>query len=330
MPVPIESLPSVPLGLIEAAAKSTLVPFVGAGISQLAGCPRWADFADCALDSLTKQGKLSAAQRSQLGGLSPRVKLSVAKLAARRAGVQIDYRSILQKPRWSDDAEGRRVYGHLGELGNRFVTTNYDEWLDIVVPPPERALGTGRESGRTKAETKRVKLHSPEEMTAANFAPNTVVHLHGALDEPANMVLSTRDYIKRYANDGSTGDQENPVLRFLEYLFSQKTILFLGYGLEELEILEYVIQKAKHNSGSSERITSHYLLQGFFSFEEALCDSLHEYFLHECGIELIPFRRDENNWGQVIDVLAHFASALPSSRAEVAQDLAEMEALING
>jgi hypothetical protein len=39
----IPEIPLVPEGLREAAQRGTLIPFVGAGASKLAGCPNWAD-----------------------------------------------------------------------------------------------------------------------------------------------------------------------------------------------------------------------------------------------------------------------------------------------
>lgn len=332
LPIEIRSLPSVPQGLIDAATRTTLVPFVGAGISQLAGCPRWSEFADRALDSLVVQQVLTAAQRSQLGGLSPRVKLSVAKLTARRKNVNINYRELLQKTRdWSADPAGRRIYSYISALSSKFVTTNYDEWLDIVLPPFELSPEQAETRTNRREEKRRTKLHLPSEITVANFLPNTVVHLHGAVEDPDNMVLSTSDYIQRYANDRrrGEGDEENQVLRFLEYLFREKTVLFLGYGLEELEILEYVVMKARA-MGQRNNIAQHYLLQGFFSFEAEICASLQDYFLHECGIELIPFSRDENDWRQLINVLESFAKALPANDELIVQELAEMEELARG
>ena len=61
------------------------------------------------------------------------------------------------------------------------------------------------------------------------------------------MILTTQDYIRHYANDRRADgpEGENRVLTFLEFLFSEKNVLFIGYGLEELEILEYVIGKAR-------------------------------------------------------------------------------------
>ena len=334
----IRSIPEVPSGLVEAATRGTLVPFIGAGVSNIAGCPRWSEFADRALDSLVKSGALSAAQRSQLSTLSARVKLSVAKLTAERKGVEIDYRGILHPSKeWSSHPNGRRIYSHISALSSKFVTTNYDDWLDIALPTADLDIGDGRDraSESKRPEQRRTKLHLPSEITADNFllSPQTVVHLHGALLDPSGMVLSTSDYIKRYANDRLRGDEEeeeNRVLRFLEFLFREKTVLFLGYGLEELEILEYVIMKARATAGRQAKVARHYLLQGFFSFESEIFLSLKEYFLHECGIELVPFSRDEKDWAQLIDVLEAFAKALPVNNEMIVQELAEMEALARG
>ncbi len=55
--------------------------------------------------------------------------------------------------------------------------------------------------------------------------------------------MTTREYITRYRNDRTDADpsRENRTLTFLDYLFTNKTVLFVGYGLDDLEILEYVI-----------------------------------------------------------------------------------------
>jgi hypothetical protein len=44
--------------------------------------------------------------------------------------------------------------------------------------------------------------------------PNTVIHLHSSLRDPAGLILSTRDYVQHYANDRLSDDpgKENRVL----------------------------------------------------------------------------------------------------------------------
>ena len=142
------------------------------------------------------------------------------------------------------------------------------------------------------------------------------------------MILTTQDYVRHYANDRRTEDPqgENRVLTFLGFLFSEKNVLFVGYGLEELEILEYVIGKARVMAEPGSTEIRHFLLQGFFSHEEELSRGLSNYYA-ECGIELIPFRRDQKDWDQLIDVLEEYARVAPAGAPLNVQILKEMEVL---
>lgn len=101
----------------------------------------------------------------------------------------------------------------------------------------------------------------------------------------------------------------------------------MGYGLEELEILEYVIVKARLMAEPSKREMRHFLLQGFFSHQVELARSLTNYYA-ECGIELVPFLRDEKDWDQLIEVLEEFARIAPAGSPLTIQVLKDMEALL--
>ncbi len=145
------------------------------------------------------------------------------------------------------------------------------------------------------------------------------------------MILTTQHYVQHYANDRLSGnvDKENRVLTFLEHLFKQKTVLFVGYRLEELEILEYVILKARRSPGVEPHEAKHFLLQGFYSHEHELMRSLTRYYLEECGIRLIPYLRDHKDWDQILDVLEEFARAAPASNPLYVQEFKEMRDLLN-
>jgi hypothetical protein len=74
----INPIPALLPGLRDTALRGTLIPFVGAGASRLAGCPNWTEFADRALRYFVDQGKFSHGQLAQLSQQPPRVKLSIA------------------------------------------------------------------------------------------------------------------------------------------------------------------------------------------------------------------------------------------------------------
>jgi len=160
------------------------------------------------------------------------------------------------------------------------------------------------------------------------YEPDVVIHLHGSLREAERMIVTTEDYILQYANDASAGDgqTENGIPAFLRELFQKLNVLFIGYGLDELEILEYVILKAR--TGRVKPETRHYVLQGYFSHEYELMKSLKSYFLG-FGIELVPFLKDSKDWDQLLEVLENWAQKIPASAPLVLGQLKRMEELLN-
>ena len=327
----IDPVPPLPPGLKEAALRGTLIPFIGAGASRLAGCPNWIEFADRALRYFVDQGKFTHGQLAQLSQQHPRVKLSIARGLQRQHNLPIKFDAILYPDGRNTNPKGRRLYEALSKLGRTFVTTNYDDWLDTTIGAPPLTVSAVGGTGTPTIGQKPTIIYKVEELTPDNLErPNTIFHLHGSLLDPTRMILTTQDYVRHYANDRRADgpEGENRVLTFLGFLFSQKNVLFVGYGLEELEILEYVIGKARLMAEPGKTEIRHFLLPGFFSHEEELARSLSNYYA-ECGIQLIPFLRDQKDWDQLMDVLEEYARTAPAGGPLNVQILKEMEALLN-
>ncbi|KRR14931.1 hypothetical protein CQ12_32350 [Bradyrhizobium jicamae] len=328
----IPLIPVIPQALREAAHRGTLIPFVGAGASRLAGCPTWAQLADGALMACITANKFNHGQMEQIRHLSPRMKLSIARAIESEHALTIDYEKLINPfDGYQNNAVGHRVYRSLGKLSKTFVTTNYDAWLDTEILDPPLSVSTDSPVQDTVATPRvRRRIANVEDFTPANLnQENCVFHIHGSLVDPAGMVMTTRDYIRRYANDRGSDDptRENRTLTFLEVLFQHKTVLFVGYGLEDLEILEYVIQKARQQFPSERPQARHFMLQGYFAHEYELMRSLTQYYA-QCDIELIPFRRDQRDWGQLTEVLEAFAEAMPARAPLELQVQMEMESYL--
>ena len=191
------------------------------------------------------------------------------------------YESILERilyPRGDDlHPKGRRLYEALSKLGKTFVTTNYDRWLDSAISSPTGLAVRDATPASPSISDRRISLYNVDDFTPDRLnQANTVFHLHGSMLDPASMIITTQHYVRHYANDrlASGAGKENNVLTFLNYLFSEKNVLFVGYGLEELEILEYVIGKGRLIEELGSREMRHFLLQGFFRHEEELARSL--------------------------------------------------------
>jgi len=159
-------IPRIPAGLREAARRGTLIPFVGAGASRLAGCPDWNGFADAALRFFVDKGKFTHGQLAQISHLSPRVKLAIAKGLQEEHQTPIDFKILIHPEGHKKDPKGLRLFGSLSALGKTFVTTNYDEWLDEELVAPVLSPGV-----EPDPRTSHVLLEP-----LSFFYPLTVVH----------------------------------------------------------------------------------------------------------------------------------------------------------
>jgi hypothetical protein len=128
-----------------------------------------------------------------------------------------------------------------------------------------------------------------------------VVHLHGCVDDPITMVITTRDYLDHYST--------KEVQDFLRYLFEKKTVLFLGYGLEETEVLEYVLRRGGASTGERGHLRR-FILQGFFQAETGLCDLLCEFYRDSFFTDLIGFPKDYKSHAQLTEIIAAWSRKL--------------------
>lgn len=314
-----------------------MLPFIGAGVSQLGGCPGWDDFANAALRFFIRPGKLDHAQYDQLSRLPARVKLSIAVGLEQQYETDIEFKSILQVQDENKRKIGKKVYGHLAQLARIFVTTNYDDWLDSPSATAPSLAGETADAARTTPPSRPNVYFWPAQFTdAALSAPDTVLHIHGSSQDRKSMILTTSDYLERYSSHKLNGDklEEKSYLSFLGHLFQTKSVLFIGYSLSELEILEYVIQKGlggktveQSQPGPLEQ-PKHHLVQGFFSHETALRRSLRDYYLREFNVRLLPFSKDQNGWNQLIHVIEYLAKQIPVSGVLPSQQRLEMEGLL--
>ena len=233
---PIPEIPQIPQRLRIAAKDGTLVPFVGAGVSRLAGCLSWTELGTAALKFFVDQGKLDHGQLDQLTMLPCRMKLSIAQGLEKAHGIQINYAKLLSPP---TPLEGKRVHAGLSRLARTFVTTNYDKLLDQCYP--EASTPVPPDEPSSSMPSPRQVVYKRADINVACLGPpdDKVIHIHGSVLDRASMVLTTRDYVDRYASHQPNGREEweNPYLSFLQHLFRRRSVLFIGYGLEELEIL---------------------------------------------------------------------------------------------
>ena len=289
--------------LIKDAAKhGELVVFVGAGASILCGSPDWRGFANQVVDALEKGGVLSFLEAEQLRGLGDsRRTLSIAMALANEQGVKIDFDSILHpvKP----PAIGLELYELLSGLRPVFVTTNYDKWLDDAGPEElSTEVKVDSESEPAKRPNRRPKYYLREHLSSALLAERgAVIHLHGSYTDPSSMVVSLKNYIEHYA--------DLRVQAFLSAMFKNYTVLFVGYGLAELEVLDQIIRSNESlRTGTAE--PRHFLLYAYRSTESVQTQFIEHFFHDQCGVRVIKYCIDAKGFQEVVEVIKGWSSEL--------------------
>lgn len=303
----LRAIPDLPQEIKRAALDGDLVLFVGAGTSMLLGLPSWRGMARRQLERLRKHGVLNFSDIKQLNNLNAKKQLSIAVQIAEDKDIALDLTSGL-----TGFSEGNSIYKSINDIGCVCVTTNYDKLLS-----PRYSYA---QDGSTTPATPNRVYEKHRLLTNHLDTPGTVIHLHGAVDDPNSMVVTTREYLKHY--------DDLHVQEFLSDLFARKTVLFIGYGLEEDEILEHILRRGGvHKSDERKR----FLLQGYYLSEKPLYEKLYEYYRNSFGVHAIGFIRDYKDYKQQEDIFEDWAPKIVVKPPPLAADIDKInEVLGNG
>lgn len=302
----IKKIPRIPEELLKILPTGQIVLFIGAGVSCLVGYPTWDTLAKRILSALAEDNDImsfSWADVDAISLLSPRHKISIAIDICRKNKKNIS--ELLKKTLVQTVNDKSEIYKLIVSIPAVFVTTNYDSCLTDTFVAGETMLIDPKPSNEKEVipttQKKRRSIYKRNEITIEKLTSQDVVfHLHGAIKGDENsLVLTTRDYVENY--------RDKNIIEFLDHLFDKYSVIFIGYGLSEEEILEYVVRKRK----SMDEIR-HFRLFPLFSHQKRLYQHLFEYYKNQCNVKLIPYLIDEKEHHQLEDVLKGWLPVLKS------------------
>ena len=272
--------------IIKAARDGKLVVFVGAGVSRLKGYSSWKTYADRKVDYLRRENLINYYVYEKLRSFDPRKTLSLCDVILReKEDIVFPDDSKFLRPEQENDC---KIYDDLYAFNAVYVTTNYDDCLDKIAETTNVEEGIITSPDRLIQKTEKQKVFFLEEdmLISKLLEPGNVLHIHGSVKHRGSRVVTVQDYLKRYG-------RETKLQTLLEEIFSNFTVLFVGYGLEEYEVLDFIIN-ASHR-GKKQIETEHYSLYSMFSPEKDLYE-LNKKYYRELNIELIPYLIDNEGY----------------------------------
>lgn len=195
----------LPEELLTAARAGELVLFVGAGAS-MGGKSGLPDFNELARQVANRVGGV-------FDGDEP-ADAFLGRLSNEFPQVRDIARDIIARPSSSANDTHRGIARLAAATSASVVTTNYDEHITTAAAAENLVLG----------ET----FNAPAVPLARSF--RGVVHLHGAVSRPTDdLVLTDADFGRAYLTDGWAR-------RFVQDLFTNRTVLFIGYSHNDVVV----------------------------------------------------------------------------------------------
>ena len=260
----------------EAIKKLNLVIFIGAGVSIAQGYPNWNNY----IEHLIKywQGQVLSVSGEKRLGREHHVVFDLISKSSISNKRKVDLVNYELKKVFGEDFEKRRLDFEKGYFKNLlpysivnqteealsslnaiFITSNYDYEIENHIKRLKNSVVTINDLNEF-TKNKNGKLQFGD-----------VLHIHGTPDcDVKYFVSSSADYSKTYLKNRK--NFENLVTWFKE---TKPTVLFIGAGLEEDEILSLLCKDSKNyalmkseNTGN-QRVDEHYrgVIEEFFSLE---------------------------------------------------------------
>ena len=302
----------------------TIVFFVGAGISRILRYPSWDQLADNAIDKLSINFYSKERIKSSLKDPLQKLSIFESHFPHSCEEYRIFYQNSFDYNQNKD--KNKKLYEHdpykhlVSDLfGASFITTNID--LEI-------AHSIAQKKTNTNSVIEPIKEQAPQEINnykkyikfvdSNTLEKDTVVMLHGRYDQPRNLVMSNFDYIKMYHH----GEKKNST--FLKSIFDNYTVIFIGYGLAELPILETIFKSDDSVSKQLHINQKHYLLFDSFESETSLRDVYQNYF-EKFNINLLPYFLDETGYDRIVNVLSSWIKLLKIENSRIIKEASIIE-----
>jgi len=297
----ISPIPRLPDQIENAVNRDRLVVFIGAGVSRIMGCMGWSELGDELVDVCFDGNRINYREKVHLNReKTPKKKISIVRHILSEQKQDDLFLRTIRKHLQANPQKSERfpIYRELYKLRAVYVTTNVDECFDDLY-------------------FKHLIVYRPQDFDAGNIDRTRLYHLHGTIKDPDSMIFTTRKYLEHYNNTN--------IRRFLETIFSGYTILFIGYGMEEFELLDFLFTK----TGGSSKELKHFILLPMYRGEENIL-AFEEFYYGDLGIHVISYAIDDKGYDQLHHVIENWQKEMNLSSTFLHDSFEEIDRNTHG
>ena len=269
----ISRIPGVPDEIRDAVNNGTLAVFIGAGVSRLVGGEGWDALAKSLVNRCHKEGIINYREKDSLSQIIDHKKTITIcyHLFHNNHRADLFYEEMNKALKEGADVKASNIYDDIYRLRGLFITTNADTHFDRLFNSPNI-------------------LYRASDFSADRLDSTNLYHIHGSVRDKSSLIFTVSAYMQRYT------DPE--FVKFLGRIFREYTVLFLGYGVAEFEILEFLLKNMPKNK-------QHFMLSAFYKGEENILTYEQTYY-KELGINILGYEKDAKGYSQLIEVISRW------------------------
>lgn len=204
--------------------REEVVLWAGAGLSLYAGYPAATKLTEALYGSLTEEEKSNTSDRLLLQDLAE----DVFRIKGNNRNAMID---ILSKVFNDVVPLSTKYHEKIASIPHfkTIITTNYDSLFE----------NSYKEKGQI--------IVSPEEVPSISEKRTAILKIHGDLQVPDSVIITKSDYMKFFEENG-----KNVYWSVIEERLSTKSVVFLGYNVEDINI-RFILSKIDKSCAQNRR-----------------------------------------------------------------------------
>ena len=208
--------------LFEAISKGEVVLWIGAGLSLYAGLPSGVQLREILYKGLTPLEKEEVGEESDLSHLAD----EICTLKGNRNYIIQTLKNTFTRDFLS--TETHKIISQIPHFRN-IITTNYDSLFESV-------YGSGKLN----------VIFSDNHTPYIDAKKVNLFKIHGDLSNPDSIIITESDYNNFFSKD----TEQNTIWSVIKGIIATKSILFIGYGLEDTNI-QVIFNKIRNKIGEN-------------------------------------------------------------------------------